>query len=314
MGTCIKDFVAGETVVGFYVLKWKDIKTSSTNKTFIDYTIQDVTGTVNAKHWGPLTDADMEYEVGAIVKIEAAITLFNGSLQAKIQRIRRARDEDDYDIADIIPVAPIPAEAMYYEIEGFISSIEHPDIRRLVAVYYDRNRERIMYYPAAKTNHHSIRSGLLYHMLRMLRTGKGICDVYTHLNRDLVYAGVLLHDLEKLNEMNANELGIVDEYTKEGQLLGHIIMGIKVIDALAKELKIDPEISLLLQHLVLTHHYEPEFGSPKKPAIPEGEVLHHLDMLDARIYDMEKATEFTEPGTFSDPVFNLERRRIYKLK
>jgi 3'-5' exoribonuclease len=148
----------------------------------------------------------------------------------------------------------------------------------------------------------------------MLRTGDALCDIYHNCNRDLVLAGIILHDIEKLNEMDANDLGIVGEYTKEGQLLGHIIMGIKKIEKTAETLKIDPEVSLLLQHMVLAHHYEPEFGSPKKPLIPEGELLHYIDMIDARMYDMNKALKDLEAEQFTDPIFVLDRRRLYRSK
>jgi 3'-5' exoribonuclease len=148
----------------------------------------------------------------------------------------------------------------------------------------------------------------------MLRSGDALCEVYKNVNRDLVFAGVILHDMEKINEMSATEAGVVEDYTMEGQLLGHIIMGIKKIDQIGRELGIDPELSLLVQHMILSHHYEPEFGSPKKPMIPEGEMLHYLDMLDARMYDMNKVLKDQPEETFTDPVFVLDRRRMYKSK
>jgi 3'-5' exoribonuclease len=112
--------------------------------------------------------------------------------------------------------------------------------------------------------------------------------------------------------MNASELGIVSEYTVEGELLGHIIQGIKMIDQTAVEVGADPEVSLLLQHMVLSHHYEPEFGSPKRPMIPEAEILHYLDIMDARMYDMGRALEKIEDGHFSDKVWLLNNRKLYK--
>jgi 3'-5' exoribonuclease len=148
----------------------------------------------------------------------------------------------------------------------------------------------------------------------MLRTAESICGIYENLNADLVYAGVILHDMEKINEMQSDELGIVSTYTFDGQLLGHIIMGIKKIDEVAKRLEIDPEISSVLQHMILSHHYEAEYGSPKKPLIPEGEILHYLDMIDARMYDMTKALQNTEASEFANPSFVLDYRRLYKTK
>ena len=124
----------------------------------------------------------------------------------------------------------------------------------------------------------------------------------------------MLHDLSKIEEMESNELGVVSSYTPEGMLLGHIIQGIKTIDRVGSQLEADQETIILLQHLVLSHHYEPEFGSPKRPMIPEGEILHYLDLMDARMYDMQKALENVEPGGFSEKIWLLHNRNIYRPK
>jgi 3'-5' exoribonuclease len=112
--------------------------------------------------------------------------------------------------------------------------------------------------------------------------------------------------------MAAGELGIVSEYTTEGELLGHIVQGVKMVDRAAREVGADTEVSLLLQHMILSHHYEPEFGSPKRPMIPEAEVLHYLDIIDARMYDMGKVLSHVEAGSFSDKVWLLHNRKLYK--
>ncbi len=309
----IADFAVGGTYIGFYLIKWKDIRVGSNGKPYIDYTFADITGTVNGKHWSPLCDEDTEYAVGEIVKLQAEVTEYNGALQAKVIKIRRLEDGDGINIGDIVPSAPIPAEEMMSEIYSHINNIKDDEIRLLVTTLTDSVREKLMYYPAAKANHHSIRSGLLYHMLRMLRSGLALCKVY-EANADLVCAGIVLHDLAKIGEMTSTEYGSVESYTMEGNLIGHIVMGIKDIARVADELRISPEKSILLQHLVLSHHYFPEFGSPKKPMIIEGEILHHVDMLDAKIYDMELALKTTEPGEFSAGIPTLEKRRIYKME
>ena len=188
-----------------------------------------------------------------------------------------------------------------------IAVILQVDLKDLIT-----DKEKMMYYPAAQKNHHAQKSGLLYHLKRMIMTGDAICNVYTNLNRDLVAAGVLLHDIEKLNEIMADELGIASGYSFEGQLLGHIIQGIKLVDRLGEELGISREKTIMLEHMILSHHYEPEFGSPKKPLFPEAEILHYLDMMDARMFDMEEALSGAEPGDFSERVWTLDNRRLYK--
>lgn len=310
----IKDFKIGEEITGYYLVKAKNIKTSSANKTYIDFTLQDITGEVNAKLWEVKGDVESIYNPGEVVKIMGSVTQWQQSVQLKLIKIRALLPEDEVDFSQFIPTAPIEAQLMLDEIMGFVSEMASDEIRKLVAALIDIYREQLMYYPAAKSNHHAIKSGLLYHILRMLRSAKALGGVYGNINLDLVYAGVILHDIEKINEMDATEVGVVEGYTKEGQLLGHIIMGIKRIDRVAENLGIDPEISLLIQHMILTHHYEPEFGSPKKPLIPEGELLHYLDMIDARMYDMNKALRDVEEEQFSEPVFVLDRRKLYKSK
>lgn len=310
----IKDFKIGEEVTGFYLVKAKNIKTSSANKTYIDFTLQDISGEVNAKLWEVKGDVESIYNPGEVVKIMGSVIQWQSTVQLKLIKIRALLPEDNVDFSQFIPTAPIEAQTMLDEIMGFVVEMESDDIRRLVTKLLDIYKEQLMYYPAAKSNHHAIKSGLLYHILRMLRSAKALGGVYKNINLDLVYAGVILHDIEKINEMDATEVGVVEGYTKEGQLLGHIIMGIKRIDRVAESLGVDPELSLLIQHMILTHHYEPEFGSPKKPLIPEGELLHYLDMIDARMYDMNKALKDMEAEQFTDPIFVLDRRKLYKSK
>lgn len=310
----IKDLKVGEEVTAFYLVKAKNVKTSSANKPYIDFTFQDISGEVNAKLWDAKGDIETLYSPGEVVKVQASVTQWQQSVQLKIIKIRSANEADDVDYSQFIPTAPIEAETMYNEILFYINKMESKEVKKLVMAVLDLYKPKLLYYPAAKSNHHAIKSGLLYHIIRMLRSGDALCDIYQNLNKDLVFAGVILHDMEKINEMNATEVGVVEDYSKEGQLLGHIIMGIKQIDRIAESLGIDQELSLLIQHMILSHHYEPDFGSPKKPLIPEGELLHYLDMVDARMYDMNKALKDLEPEQFSDPVFVLDRRRLYKSK
>lgn len=314
----ISAFAAGEDIQKFYLLRSFNLKTSSNNKKYLDLELADSTGEINAKIWDVQDDQVDAYKPGDIVKVRGTVTLWQSTFQLKITKMRLMNDEDvangEVDMGKIIPAAPLPAETMYEELQTYVTAISNKDVRTIVETIIEMRQEKLMTYPAAKKNHHAIRSGLLYHIIRMLRTGERLCDVYTNLDRDLVYAGIILHDMEKINEMDADSLGIVSEYTTEGQLLGHLMMGIKVIDQVAKEQQVDPEISLILQHMVLSHHYEPEFGSPKKPMIPEAEILHYVDMIDARMYDMEKALSEISPGSVSDPIFAMDRRRIYKTR
>ena len=189
------------------------------------------------------------------------------------------------------------------------------DLKRLCLKTLEDNKEKLLYWPAASKNHHAEFAGLLYHMKRMLDGGKAMCEVYGDmLDKDLLLCGVILHDMEKINEIESDENGIASSYSFEGQLLGHIVQGVKSIEKNCEELGIDEEKKIMLEHMILSHHYEPEFGSPKRPLFPEAEMLHYLDIIDARMYDMEDALRNVEPGEFSERVWTLDNRRIYKRR
>ncbi|MDK2918373.1 MAG: 3-5 exoribonuclease [Candidatus Petromonas sp.] len=308
----ISEFKVGDFIEGFFLIKSLDCKTSSNNKSFLDMTLTDKTGEINAKLWDSNPKDESVFSENQLIKVRGSITEWQGRLQLKIMRIRPATKDDGLSIEDYVQTAPEKPEVMYNEIMKYIDKIENQDIHKIVSKIIKESRDRLLFYPAAKSNHHAVRGGLLYHIVTMLKAAEKLSEIYTHLNTDLLFAGVMLHDIAKLDEMDASELGIVSEYTTEGQLLGHIIQGIKKIEGIAEEIGADKEISTLLQHMILSHHYEPEFGSPKKPMIPEAELLHYLDIIDARMYDMEKAVEGVKPGDFSEKVWSLENRKIYK--
>lgn len=311
-GFSLDDLKVGDDIQGYFIVKSVNVKTSSNNKLYLDLMLGDQTGEINAKVWDANEDMVEEYTAGTVVKAKGTITSWQNNLQLKIVRIRVAIESDEINYDTLVQSAPLKPKDMYAYIMDIVEHMKNEDVKKLVKFLVEEKEEKFLTHPAAKRNHHAIRSGLIYHIYRMLQSGVALSSVYTNINTDLLYAGIILHDLEKINEMAADRLGIVSEYTKEGQLLGHIIMGIKRIDEVAKELEVSDEVSQMLQHMVLTHHYEPEYGSPKKPMMPEGELLHYIDMIDARMYDMEKALSTIESGEFSDPVFVLDRRRIYK--
>lgn len=313
--TNINEFQQGKRIEGFYLVKSVDCKTTnSNNKKYLDFTFADKTGEINGKLWEVAPEDETKYSANTVVKVRGTVLSWQSSLQLKIEKMRTASEEDNLDVSEFVPTAPLPAEEMFNFIKGFVDNMKNEDIRLLVNTMLEENKEKMMYYPAAKKNHHAVRSGLLYHVSTMLRAAEKLCEVYTSLNKDLLYAGVILHDLAKMEEMDSSQLGIVSDYTVEGTLLGHIIQGIKNLEVLGQRLGVDKEVVMLLQHMILSHHYEPEYGSPVKPMIPEGEILHYLDIIDARIFDMTKATKEIEPGSFSDRLWSLENRRIYKPK
>ncbi|MBR0113762.1 MAG: HD domain-containing protein, partial [Firmicutes bacterium] len=208
--------------------------------------------------------------------------------------------------------APEAPEAMYQYILAKAISIGDEELKSMAVKFLRDNKQKLMYYPAAMRNHHAELAGLLYHIKRMLMMGEKACDVYTFLKKDWVVCGVILHDMEKLNELESNELGVSPGYSFEGKMLGHIAQGVKAVDKMADELGVSEEKKIMLEHMILSHHYEPEFGSPLKPLFPEAELLHYLDMTDAKLFDFEDALASVKPGEFSERVRTLDGRMLYK--
>lgn len=316
----MKEFYIGQLrtddeIQDFFMVKAIAIKIGSNKKQYLDLVLSDKTGELTAKKWD-VTDAELptlnEIGEGDVVKLKANVTEWNGMRQLRVLKLRKSVPTDNIELADYIKAAPEKAEDMYRYIADRAEEMEDEELRKLCLRVLTDNKEKLMYYPAASKNHHAELAGLLYHMKRMLMTAERICEVYVNLNKDLVAAGVIIHDIEKINEIDADTLGMASGYSFEGQLLGHLVQGIKSIGRLAEELKIGREKTIMLEHMILSHHYEPEFGSPKKPLFPEAEILHYLDMIDARMYDMQEALDATTPGEFSDRVWTLDNRKLYK--
>ncbi|MBQ6622709.1 MAG: HD domain-containing protein [Mogibacterium sp.] len=299
----------------FFLVKAVAVKVGSNRKKYLDLTLGDATGEISAKKWD-IEDAELQsigrIEVGKVIKIRASVTEWKGGKQLRVTRIRMSNEQDGLSKRDFFKAAPEAPEDMYEFITGKIRTFEDEELRRLCLDLYEENKERLMYYPAAMSNHHAEYAGLLYHVKRMMMMGERACEVYTNLSKDLLLAGVAIHDIEKLNEILSDENGMSPGYSFEGQMLGHIVHGVRLIAEKCKALGIGEEKSILLQHMILSHHYEPEFGSPRKPLFPEAEMLHYLDMVDAKMFDMEDALAGVEPGGFGERVWTLDNRKLYK--
>ena len=312
----ISDLRTNQDLTSYFIVKNVAVKVGSNRKAYLDLLLADKTGEISAKKWD-IADEELpgleKIKEGSVIKVRALVTEWNGMKQLRVTRIRQTSAEDGIVMADYIKAAPEDAGEMYDYIHGRAEAFEDADLRNICLRVLDDNREKLMYYPAAQKNHHAEMAGLLYHVKRMLMMAERACEVYTNLNRELVMAGVILHDMEKINEIQSNEMGISSGYSFEGKMLGHLVQGVKMIDRLATELGVPEEKAIMLEHMMLSHHYEPEFGSPKKPLFPEAEMLHYLDMIDAKMFDMQEAVEKTEPGHFSDRVWTLDNRTIYRV-
>lgn len=311
-GIVIADLEPGNVVNGVYILRKKELKETAGKKSYADLVFLDKTGEINGKIWDISEDFFQTLELNKLYYINAKVDSWKELPQLNVNRIRLADPDDQKEISNFVPSAPIPPQEMLDEIFGYAYKILHPEIRAIVLKLLTSKSEKLLYWPAARSLHHSIRGGLLYHLVRMIRTAEKLKCIYTELNTDLLYAGVLLHDLSKIGELESDELGFA-EYSREGQLLGHLVMGVKEIETAGRQSGASDEVIQLLQHLVVSHHYEPEYGSPKKPMFLEAEMLHYIDLIDARVYDYENALKNTDRGNFSDPVWSLDKRKLYRV-
>ena len=301
--------------VDFFLVKEINIRVGSNRKQYLDLTLADATGEINGKKWD-IADEEVyglsNITEGDCVKVKASVSEWNGIRQLRVTKIRKAQKEDKLDMTDFIKAAPEDPNEMYDYIYSRAQAIGDEDLRKLAVRFLDENKEKLLYYPGAMRNHHAELAGLLYHMKRMLMMGEQACTIYTNLDKDWVVCGVILHDMEKLTEILSNELGISPGYSFEGKMLGHIVLGVRKVAEMAKEEDIPEEKAIMLEHMILAHHYEPEYGSPVRPMFPEAELLHYLDILDAKMFDFEDALSGVSEGTFSERVRTLDGRMLYK--
>ena len=310
----INALAAGSDITDFFMVKSIGIKMGSNKKNYLDLMLGDSSGEMNGKKWDisdEEADSLMSIAEGDIVKIKAQVTEWNGIRQLRIGRIRKAEARDELQMADFVKAAPEDPQEMFSYVLERANAIKDEGLKKLAVNALEENREKLLYYPGAMRNHHAELAGLLYHIRRMLTMGLKACQVYTNLDKDWVVCGVIMHDMEKLSELKSNEMGISSGYTASGNMLGHLVMGAIKLEERAKAAGLSEEKTVMMQHMIISHHYEPEFGSPIKPLFPEAELLHYLDMLDAKMFDFEAALENAEPGTFTERVRTLDGRMLY---
>ena len=304
----ICDMTVGDQVEGFYVLKTAQGRTSSNGRPFLAAVLADKTGSIEAKAWdysGPISGADE----GQVLKIRGTVTEFRGALQLNMDRLRRAEPNDPVDRGSLVPTAPIEEDKAWAEVERLVDSITDKDYRAVCRRLLEEKEGALRTIPAAKSVHHSFLGGLLIHTWTMLRTADFLAGLYPEtVDRSLLLAGTLLHDLSKAEEFSFSPLGLVTEYSLKGQLLGHLVMGAQEAARAAEELAIPEEKSVLLQHMILSHHGQPEFGAAVVPMCAESELLSLIDTMDSRMEIYRETLAEVPEGEFSKRIFALEKR------
>jgi 3'-5' exoribonuclease len=297
---------------GFLLIRSAEKRKDSKGNDYVDMNLTDRTGEINCKIWNWMPEAEVP-EAGTPIKVRGLIQEYNGRLQLRVEKWRPATDEDPVDMNSLVPCAPRKPDEMMREIRETIDSFENEDLRKLTEGMLEIAGDKLSWFPAAQRMHHAERSGLLHHTTDMLRLARNLLEVYPWLNRDLLLAGVIIHDLGKIEEMKSDQTGNVTDYTRDGQLLGHLVRGITNLNRVAEKTGVTGEAVVLLEHMLLSHHGESEYGSPKPPMFPEAEALHWIDILDARMNTIKTAMDKTPPGAFSEKIYSLDRRIYHPL-
>ncbi|GAE35670.1 3'-5' exoribonuclease YhaM [Halalkalibacter akibai] len=309
MSKGIRFHQVGDRVESYYLIKSAVKGVASNGKPFLTLQLSDHTGDIEAKLWGCSPDDEMTFTSQAIVYLHGEVSDYRGRLQMKISSIRPTTAMDQVKVADFVRSAPIAPQDMLEEITQYIFEMKNANIQRITRHLLKKHQKAFLESPAATRNHHEFVSGLAYHVVSMLKVAKSLAELYPTLDTDLLYAGVILHDLGKVRELS----GPIDTtYTLEGKLIGHISIMVTEIAEAAKELSISDEEVLMLQHLILSHHGKGEWGSPKVPVIREAEVLHMIDNIDAKMNMMDRALERVQPGEFSERIMAMDNRSFYK--
>ena len=299
----------GDKFEGILLVKQAEVRVSQNGSRFLDITLCDKTGDMNGKAW-EWAQAEAPSAL-SVVNVRAVTNEFMGKLQLKIDSITKA-EVSAVNLMTLIPCAPDAPDEYMSQILQVIDEIQDDDIKILCAAIVDLNKDKLRYWPAAVSFHHSERSGLLHHTTTMLKAAKAMLGVYTYLDSDLLLGGVILHDMCKIQELDAGELGLASEYSKKGLLLGHISIGMAYVLSIAEKLEINEEAALLMAHMVLSHHSEPDYGSPRRPMFAEAELLHYLDNIDARMYEFKAHTSTIDKGAFTGYIRSLENRKLYR--
>lgn len=287
----IKDLKDGDRVFDIYLCKHKQSAVTKNGKPYESVTLQDKTGTIDAKVWEPNNPGIGDYDTLDYIEVYGDVTSFQGALQISVKRIRVC-SEGEYSPADYLPVSSKDIDTMYGELKGFIQSIGNSFLRQLLEAFFVKDEAFIKAFKnssAAKTVHHGFVGGLLEHTLSVTKLCDYYCSAYPILNRDLLLTVAMCHDIGKTREISPFP---ENDYTDDGQLLGHIVMGAQMVAEKAAGIEDFPHTTLAeVQHCILAHHGKYEYGSPKLPALMEALALNYADDTDAKLETFKEILE-----------------------
>lgn len=308
----INEFTENEKINTPLLIKNVTKGVANNGNPYLNVTFQDKTGTIEGKVWDAKGEMAQNFVAGYIGMVNAEVLKYRDNLQLKILGFDPVDQTKIKDMGRFVPISSIPLDELRKVVDSAISEIKDEVLHAIVTTIMNLVEKDFYEYPAASKNHHEFVRGLATHVYGMLRLANVLCDLYPELNRDLLYAGVILHDVGKITELSGT---VLTEYTMEGKLLGHISIVQAMIYDVSKDLGYETsEQAVCLRHMVLSHHGEYEYGSPVLPMLKEAEILCYIDNIDARMNMFSKVMNDVEEGTFSPRVFSLENRSFYKPK
>ncbi len=309
----ISEFVSGDHIRNYFIVDSVTAKSRKSGDQYLYFQFKDKSGRISGNFWSP-GKADFDsFNVGDIVFVEAAVETYNDKLMLNIGKVRRTSPDENISPRDLVKSSPKDGETMYGEIVSTLEKyVENVDMKKLTLAIYEAYKDKLTVYPAAISFHHAEVGGLLHHTLGVIKGVFYISQAYRFLNRDLLICGAALHDIGKLFEYSINDTGLIKEVTVDGNLVTHIIRGAMIIEEFGKNLGTDPEVVMLLSHMILSHHGKPEFGSSVVPKFPEALILHEMDDIDAKLYEMEEALSGVPDGAMSDRQRAFDDVRLYR--
>lgn len=303
------DYIDGDHFSGQLLISSVSKCVNNLGGNYLNVELRDASGSIQGKKWEVSANDEAIFVSGNVLQIEGEINKYKETLQLKILSAKNI-DINDVDVTHFLKQPPISKEELIARFNKYVSSVKNPDCVALLKYFIERNEEKLFSYPAGVSVHHEYSSGLLVHITTMCKIAEFLAPIY-EADYDLLITGVILHDIGKLVEL---EGPVVYKYSLEGKLLGHISIMVGKIREAADELKITSDIPLLLSHMVLSHHDKAEFGSPVPPLIKEAMLLTMIDNLDSKLTIANKALETVEEGEFTQKIYPLDGRMLYKHK
>lgn len=289
----IKDLNDGDRVADIYMCKQRTAAVTKNGKNYLSLTLQDKTGVIDAKVWDPTSPGIAEFDAMDYIEVMGDVSMFNGSLQMSVKRVRLCR-EGEYNPADFLPTSSRDIEEMYQELLKLINRTQNEYLKALLESFFVKDEafiKKFKFSSAAKSVHHGFVGGLLEHTLSVATLSEYFAKQYPILKRDLLVTAAICHDIGKIRELDAFP---VNDYSDEGNLLGHIVMGSEMIGERVRDIPGFPKVlENELKHCILAHHGELEFGSPKKPALVEAFALNFADNIDAKMETFKELMEST---------------------